>query len=193
MFAPLILPLQFTCIAVPFLMFGVFAILMRRMKSQAKSIALTILIGCLLFVPALVVVGICVDAVRYGRFEYANGSQIRDPYVEIPQSATNITLHKSSMGHSVRFSIDEAALREWMDTVTKRRRKFANATPFERDEPLGNSTLAHRYWHQIFGQHGWAAPADVIRYKGWRSGRGAGFDVWYSPELHTAYIDAGYW
>ncbi len=193
MFAPVILPLQMTCVVVALMTLMAAVLWERQTKRVLLSVALGFLTGFVLFIPTLFVVGAIVDACRYGKFEYARGAEIRDPYVEIPESVTNVTLYKYASGHEVRFQIDEATLLAWMDSVTKKRGEFSKATPFEREEQSTSGEFSQHEWEWRFGRRHWARPADIVKYNGWHSGRGAGFDVWYSAESQTAFISAGYW
>lgn len=193
MLAPLILPLQINCVVVALITLAAAVLWDRQAKRAVSAVALGFLTGFILFIPSLFVVGAVVDAWRYGKFEYASGAEIRDRYVEIPESATNVTLHKYASGHEVRFQVDEVTLLAWMDFVTKKRGDFSKATPFEREEQSTSGDFSQHEWERRFGRRHWARPADIVRYKGWHSGRGAGFDVWYSAESQTAYISASYW
>ncbi len=137
-------------------------------------------------------IGLIVDAIRYGQFEYRTAAEIDDPYVEIPHNSTEITLHKYASGHEVRFTSEQEDLVTWMHSVVNRRQQLANATPFEKYQALKGDDL-QRLWDHDFGRRHWPMPDDVVRYQGSRSARGSGFDVWYSPSSRTGYVRAGYW
>lgn len=187
MFVPLVLPIQIT--AVLFLV-ALFAICLFAREARSASIALVLAV--LLFIPSCLGIGFIVDALRYGQFEYKTAAEIKDPYLKIPPTATSVTVQKYASGHECRFTCEQEALLKYLDTVVDRRKQFANPEPFKRDQQNSDDTL-RMMWDQDFGQRGWSMPNDVVRYQGWRSARGAGFDVWYSPSSQTGFISAGYW
>jgi len=193
MLKPILLPLQITAIVLFLLAAAVYVYLNRRSKNQTTAIVLAGIFGLVAFVPALIGIGFVVDMVRYGTFTYESARQIQDPSVQLPAQAQDIELHKSASGHEVMFSVSHSELQTWMSDLTKQRRSYTDATPFVRDETLNAPATAIGFWEMEFGQRGWECPKDVIRYQGWHSGRGAGFDVWYSPVAERAFIRASYW
>ncbi|HET6425123.1 MAG TPA: hypothetical protein VFG20_15660 [Planctomycetaceae bacterium] len=194
MLAPLVLPLQITCVVVGLLSLIVAMLWQRIAKRPRISFFLMLVTSIGLFVPTLLVVSLIVDEARYGKQEFATGAQVVDRYVEVPASATNIILHKYASGHELRMNVDEDALLAWMDAVTKKSQQFArDATPFEKDESFGRGEYFRHIWKTRFAKYGWEAPPDIVQYKGWRSARGSGFDVYYSPQSQTAFISAAYW
>lgn len=189
MFAPAILPIQitfFVLLAAVVLM----SFLLRRFTKHPIAISvLTCVVGGL---PVLLAVGAVVDSIRYGKFEYIDASKLNDGYVELPSDSTEIVLHKYASGHELKFKTNLESLEKWMsDWVADVSQYASNVTPFEKDDSqsnYGESEFTNR-----FGQHGWSYPSDAVVYRGWRSGRGGGFDVWFSATEKTAYISAGYW
>gem|GEM_PF-2378294 len=167
--------------------FSLWTVLRRRLKRPI----LTTLGTCMaLFIPMLFGVGAVVDSVRYGEFKHEDTTSLNDAYVKIPRDATDITLHKYASGHFLKFSTSEDSLQSWMDELTEERRKFDDASPFE---ITAKSEFDKTEFNNIFKDHGWLYPEDVMVYRGWRSRRGGGFDVWYSEAKKTAFISAGYW
>ena len=183
MFAPAILPIQVAFLVLVVLAF-MLPLLLRRFTKHAVPIGCGLcLLGSL---PILFGVGAIIDSIRYGEFNFENADRLNDGYVELPTDATNITLHKYASGHELKFSTNRQSLEKWMEDWVDRLSKFTDATPFELGGSVGR-------FSDRFGQHGWKRPSDTVVYRGWRSGRGGGFDVWYSEREKTAFISAGYW
>ena len=111
MLAPLVLPFQITLAAFAVL-WCVGALILRK----PTRIAWLSLAAVLLFIPSCVGVMAVVDLQRYGRFDYAAVSEIPDDgYIELPATATDITLYRNGAGHWAKFTIDTPSLRSWID------------------------------------------------------------------------------
>ncbi|MBI1346100.1 hypothetical protein GC163_07405 [bacterium] len=194
MLKPMILPIQITTLVVFLLAVGLYGFLRYRTKYQKSAAMLSVFFAIIAFIPALIATGFAVDAVRYGIFTYQTATQVQDPYVLLPASAKDITLHKYASGHEVMFSVSQAELVAWMVKVTQKLRGYnQNATSFVRDDTLSDPQIAGQFWSLDFGKLNWEYPPDVICYKGWHSQRGTGFDIWYSPSTQRAFIRASYW
>ena len=74
-------------------------------------------LGILGFGPLFSQVRSYLDARRFGTFQYADYALVRDSHVEhyLPQSATQITIHKHGMGFEAKFQIGAEALEAWFD------------------------------------------------------------------------------
>jgi hypothetical protein len=186
--APIVLPFQITVVlfVVALVSIGVFL----RRKS---AIAIAMMFSFILFIPSCAGIAFVVDAFRYGQFDYTVATDIRDPYVDIPKNAKSITLHKYSSGHEMRFICEPGELITWMEVVDNHRKNWIDYKPFKLDEGLISNDGRKRSFENLFGRRGWTMPDDVMCYNGWRSGRGSGFDVWYSPTTKTGFVHAGYW
>lgn len=194
MFASLVLPFGLTCLAAGVLALVLFGRGLRRGRTPVGAIGSAGMVAGALFLPLLLAVGFVVDAFRYGEFTYASAAEIGDPNVEIPATATDITLYKSASGHTVRFQVDQELLLRWMDSVAQKRREYtSDNTAFVRDAEEPDLEFRRYLFDTAFGHYDWPMPADVVRYQGWRSGRGGGYDVWYSPATRTGFIAAAYW
>ncbi len=187
LFAPVVLPLQITF----FVTVGLAIFLPLAFRRFTKQPVLAAIGSCaILSLPILFLVGTIVDSVRYGEFHHADASKLNDGYVQLPPDAFDIILHKYASGHELKFKTTKASLESWMEKLTEKRRTFSDATQFELGEP---SEFEVREFEGLFGNHGWRYPEDSTVYRGWRSGRGAGFDVWYSESEQSAFIHASYW
>lgn len=165
-----------------------------RPKILVHAIELTAAVGFVLFLPILILTGEIVDRVRYGTFQYESATEIHDPYVRIPASARDIILHKYASGHRARFSVEPADLTNWMASVVEARRKEIGQTaPFEEQNSSFNFEGRAGIFESRYSRTGWKMPPDTVWYQGWRSGRGSGFDVWYSPATREGFVDAAYW
>jgi hypothetical protein len=184
MWVPAVLPLKYTFYALVALALTLPFALRRFTK---HPVLLSLGICALSSLPLLMIVGAIIDSYRYGEFHFDSYESLADSYVELPQDATNITLRKYASGHEVKFQTSKSTLEKWMSDLTAQRSEYSDATPFVL-ENLGNT----KWFRNDFGPE-WSCPSDVIFYRGWRSARGAGFDVWYSEDSETAFIAASYW
>ncbi len=188
MFVPLILPFKITCCVILVLMLGL-ALPLRRLTKY--WIAATLGIGLVLWLPVFVSVWTLADSIRYGEFHYNHARQIDDRYVDLPSDATEIILHRFGHGHELKFKTSRESLEAWMGDVTNKIREYSDAHPFELELPRKESPSFD--FDSRFERHGWRYPPDALFYRGWRSRRGAGLDVWYSESEQTGYVSAGYW
>jgi hypothetical protein len=188
MFEPMVLPVRITS----FVLLALFVCLSLILRRFTKHPVLSSITTCIVAgLPLLFLVGFLVDSVRYGEFHYADAKGLNDGYVSLPAEATGVTLHKYASGHALKFKTSESSLTAWMNTLTQQRLEYTDATPFRLEEEE-DGFLAEEF-KNLFHRQGWSPPADVVVYRGWRSGRGGGFDVWFSKAGETAYISAGYW
>lgn len=154
-----------------------------------KRPILASLAACLLLgIPMLFLVGSIVDSIRYGEFYHPDAAQLNDGYVELPKDATDITLHKYASGHELKFTTNKASLEEWM---ADQRLEYSDATSFQLED--SRPDFQAEEFSLRFGELGWSFPVDAVVYRGWRSGRGGGFDVWFSETQQSACISGSYW
>ena len=186
--APIVLPFQITV-----LVFVVALVAIGVFFRRKTAFAIALMFSFILFIPSCIGIAFIVDAVRYGHFEYATAVEISDPYVDVPKNARSVTLYKYSSGHEIRFASEKEELEKWMEAVDNRRKDFMAYKPFTRDNAIVENEGRKQSFESLFGRRGWSMPDDVVRYSGWRSARGSGFDVWYSPSTRTGFIHAGYW
>jgi hypothetical protein len=180
MFAPVILPVQVTVLVIVGFIICATALLPRRGYSSGKVLAYCCLGSVALFVPSCVAIGFVVDLFRYGEFSYRRASEITDPYIRIPKSATDIMVFKFASGHDLRFSVAEADLLTWLGEVSA-----------ERADEKKRYTFGASY--RRFSQHNWMISEAMDMYASPTSPRGSGFHVWYSRESGIACLDALYW
>lgn len=188
MLAPIVLPFQITAVVFIVALVGL-GILLRR----KTAFAIVLMLSFVLFIPSCAGIAFIVDAFRYGQFEYTSAAEIRDHYVDIPMNASSVTLHKYSSGHEIRFNCEPEELAAWTEAVDSRRKDAFDYRPFKLDEGAISNDSRKQSFESLFGRRGWSMPDDVVCYKGWRSRRGSGFDVWYSLENKTEFVRAGYW
>lgn len=187
LFASLVLPVQITLLVMFMLAIGLTMPLRRVVK---HPIAISLGICAFLGIPLLFLIGMVVDSFRYGEFHYDDASGLNDSYVHLPSDSTKITLHKYASGHEMKFRIAKSSLEAWMTEITSQRNEYSDAKPFKLDVRSEND---RRKFIDLFGHHGWRCPDDAVIYRGWRSARGGGFDVWFSDLEGIAFINAGYW
>lgn len=185
MFVPLVLPLQVTCVAMC-VAFLALVFLLRRFAKRPYLCSLGLCV--LATIPTLYLVGAIVDSMRYGEFHHADASRLNDGYVELPAEASNIVLHKYASGHELMFDIDRASLESWINEMEGRWSEFTDPSSFELETEADQLEFSSR-----FSRGGWKMPPDAVLYRGPRSGRGGGCDVWYCDASQIAFISAGYW
>ena len=188
MLGPVILPLQITIFVMITLIVTLPSVLRRYTKHPVLA---SFGISAVLGIPMLLAMISIVDSIRYGEFQYNDTKRLNDGYVELPSDASEITLHKYASGHELKFKTKKSSLESWMTELTNRRLKYTKATPFKLDDSRPKFDAAE--FASRFGRHGWSYPPDAVIYRGWRSGRGGGFDVWYSEIDRSAYISSSYW
>jgi len=186
MWAPAELPFGITFL----ILLGMLIVLPFALSRFSKHpILITLGICALASIPTLLIVGEVVDSVRYGEFKYESAADISgDHFWIMPTGATDITMHKYASGHELKFQSGEQELLDWMSQMTKRRQEYSDATPFQID-----SSADSTWFDNDFGERNWQCPADAVMYRGWRSARGSGSDIWYSKETGTVYISDAYW
>ena len=185
MFAPLVLPFYASIL----LSFGLFAGMAEiHRRTSNGSPVLPFVVTTIMYIPVFLLSALAVDYFRFGVFSYEYASNISDPYVEVPTDSKNVVVNKYSSGHEAKFEVSLGNLEQWMVDVAERRRTHnPKATPFK------EFSEGQEFWGPRFERLGWDCPNDVVFYQGWRSGRGGGFDVWYSPGSQTGFISASYW
>lgn len=179
MFAPLILPFLLTALTVALVSLVAVGILPMYGYSIRKTVVSTFCVSVILFIPFCVGISTIVDSLRYGTFSYRSAAEIRDPYVELPASATKITLVKYATGHFARFTAANDKIVEWL--AMKNAKKD--------DSPVALSTALPKG----IGQMGWPLYEVARLYRGPRTAWGGGFNVLYSPQQENAYLSADYW
>lgn len=196
MLAPLVLPFQITVTAFAVL-WCVGALTLRK----PRRIAWLSLAAVLLFIPSCAGVMAIVDLQRYGRFDYATASEIPDDgYIELPATATDITLYRNGAGHWAKFAIDLPSLRSW---IYERRSLRPDLNRHHDDDEWLSKDSEHQrpdrleLNQQIFGDRfpetGWTYDPSMLQVQVSRSDRGGGYTVWHVPSTGETYISAGYW
>ena len=184
MLEPLILGLNISILVVFFVFFGAVSILPYYGYPRRKVLTVACMLSVVLFIPSCVGISLIVEFVRYGRFTYQGAVEITDAKVQLPPSATEITLFKYASGHDARFKVSKEDLSQWLES------NQADRSEKRPDGTLGASVPAH------FSKYGWPSNADkndLEKYVGPIAETGAGFVVWYSPKNGIAYLHCGYW
>ena len=193
MLAPLVLPVQITA--------GLLALLWVAgwlWPRTARRFDLYTALLMVLFIPSCVGVGTVVDMFRYGRFDYAQATDIpADGYVEQPDAATKITLYRFYSGHKARFTIETTSLKKWVDERRAQRPELNNTeepTP-AKSFPQEPEILAvnRRLFDIRFRDTGWTYNPLMQEYSAILAADGAGFHLWHLPDTGETYLWASYW
>ena len=155
----------------------------------------------LLFIPSCVGVMAVVDLQRYGRFDYSTASEIPDDgYIELPATATDITLYRNGAGHWAKFMIDTPSLRSWIDERRSLRPDLNTHHDDDEWSPRDTDTqrpdtleLHQQIFENRFPDTGWSYDPSMLEVDVSRSDRGGGYTVWHVPSTNDTYISAGYW
>ncbi len=190
MLTPLILPFQWTLMALCGLFVVAFVFSRRRKATLVQSLAWAALACALLLIPTFAGLSYIVDHFRYGEFHYASPAAIRDPYIELPPAACDIEVRKFASGHRVRFTIAPDSMTNWLakqhaqpDVVDRAAKQI---------DPESQELRRIQFASQ-FGQYGWTPTDDMQLYEGPTSRRGGGFRVWYDASSSQAFLSAAYW
>ncbi len=161
---------------------------------RAKTSMWAIFLGFVLFVPSCALIKACIDATRFGEFTYASTAAVDNEFVRdsLPPSATDITVLCAENQHRARFRVKEEALTNWLDEVNEEFRA-TQRNKLEANDDLTPEISSAAELARRFGDLGWEPPQDCLKLEGPRAANGAGFDVWYSPSRHEAYLWAAYW
>ena len=124
MFSGAVLPFQITAAV-----FAVALVVSNAAVRKWSFAVLSVSAAVVLFCPACIGVGMIVEAVKYGRFEYADTSGMpAHRYVHLPPEAQNIVLHTSSARHEARFVISTPELEEWILETRSTQPELSEAT-----------------------------------------------------------------
>ena len=190
MFVPFILPFQITATALGVLVVCAVLILPRFGMKLVPAILLSLLLAGIAFIPLCAGIKSVVDSARFGGFAYGSTASITDPYIEIPPSATDITVYRTGMGHHTRFTVPEDELQKWLVGVRAEYERSWHGDPMI---TASTRALTRDDFAVEFGTFGWEYPPDNFELVGPSAPNGAGFSIWYSPNQGKAYLRAGYW
>lgn len=145
------------------------------------------------FVPSCTVVMKTTNAVRFGVGQYDDVGAIWDsPFkLWLPESATDIVLHKHRAGYDARFHIDRKSLDEWFDACwTNAKEPAAPRTEPTVDDDFDPAEIELR-----FGSLAGRAPqgATWVEYEGPRRSNWAGATTWFDEQSGVAYQDVAFW
>ena len=113
--------------------------------------------------PLTVAVGVAVEPLLYGRFEYATAAEVQGARYPLPSGATEVVLDTTSAGHSAAFTVGEKDLRDWLERLRAERPNLPHT-------PLVGGRA-----------HVTLAP------------NGAGFDLWHDVGARRAGYRMAYW
>jgi hypothetical protein len=145
------------------------------------------------FVPLFLVIMKTTDAVRFGVGRYDGVGAIWDsPFkLWLPESATDIVLHKHINGYDARFHIDRQSLDQWFDACWTNAKEPA-APP---TEPAVDDRFDPAEFEQRFGRLGDRVPQNGtwVEYEGPRRSNWAGATTWFDEQSGVAYQDVAFW
>lgn len=190
MLVPFVLPFKIT--AVLLLVLGLVSVVVFVWRGNRFSsvLGVTTLVCFTLFIPSCAGIYRILEPIRYREFHYGTAVEITDPYILLPESATDITYHKYHWGHRARFTVTEENLVGWLSQLRE------DGLPFSSDEEnvfVYTKPIPREYFDEYFGECEWPFVDDLMQIQGPWADNGAGFQLWHSPKTNTAYLLAGYW
>ncbi|WP_437203353.1 hypothetical protein [Planctomicrobium sp. SH664] len=201
---PIVLPAQITFA----LLLALIAFLTARAPAwkwrRRRTLMISSLLGVLLFVPSCLGIMGIVDRFRFGTFEFATASEVKDFRIErfLPPTATAITLRKDPTGHWARYSIPESDLQAFVEGLWKRSGEHS-AIPREelpsppRASPVASAsdtrTLIRSEFQRKFEATGWETPSTLLEMHGPVEPDGGGVIYFYDPITQAAYHRGRYW
>jgi hypothetical protein len=187
---PLILPLQITVVLLVVAV-AVLTVLAPRAK-RLRTFVLGSLLACALFVPALFGVSAIVDVVRFGTFHYTTAAEVDDFRVNryLPPAARDITLHKSGPGYCARYTLEEAALRAYLDSFWA---TYGTKSSMTRDSLHDGQVVGAGDIDSVFRKLDWVVPKEARRWNSPVEDDGGGATYYFDPATSTVLQRAGYW
>lgn len=142
------------------------------------------------FIPACTGIMHVIDTQRFGMFSYASYSQVQDFRIEryLPDLARGITLEKTAMGHRARYTLTQAELQNFLDTL------WASGDSAIPREGIGDGEVASaEELQRNFGDLGWPPLTEAVLFHSPVQGDGGGATYYFEPTTNTVYHRAGYW
>ena len=158
-----------------------------------KVLQIISVIAFVAFVPCCSLTMKVLDKSRFGYFEHANYSEVRDSHVEryLPPAATKIKIDKLLNGFRAQYLISEADLQSYVDGLWE---KYGDRSSITRkDFNDDGATASKEELAQYFKKYGWTLPEKTIRYYSPVGDNGAGSTYYLDPQTGTVFQHAGYW
>lgn len=172
------------------ILFTLFAPSIRLKRS--KALILASVLAFVLFIPSYFVTTDLIHNFRFGLFAYLDHASVNDDHVQdfLPIDASNIIADKQEFAFMARFDIKKEELLNWLDAYWE---KYGTDSTVTREAANGMVWNSDEEIARFFGHLKWSIPKDTLRFGSPRSGRGAGFQIWYSEELRMAWEYGNYW
>jgi hypothetical protein len=158
-------------------------------RSRWHSVKLMLPFVAIAFIPSCFGVIKVVHHFQYGKFHYAEPSEVRDYSIRgwLPTEASNIEVDSYPQGFRAKYSVAKHDLDQWFNDYWNKFGQYSaiDRVPVEQLDP--NSLDIN------FGDLDWPVLPDVLFYEGPSAQNGAGFSIWFSESQGIAYEQAGYW
>lgn len=189
---PIILPFQLTSLIMVVAIVAVTIFAAAKEWKPGLAFVLASTVAFVVFVPSCTGIKSFLDARRFGIFQYASCSDVRDFRVEryLPPAAKTITLEKTAMGHRAKYSITEAELREYIDQLWN---KFGQRSAVPRGDSTEGETARPNEFERWFKDLEWPTPKNTICFHSPTEADGGGAIYFLDPDTGTVYQRAGYW
>lgn len=193
MFWPFLLPLKITFwILVAFVAAAV-ALAPKLKWKRGNMFLLSTTLALLAFVPSCAGIMYVIDGVRFGHYEYETFADVNDFRAErwLPDSATQITMHKHSNGYRARYSLSESEFTLYLEALWD---EYGEVSAVERGGFHDEGSLVRQdNFDRVFGDLGWELSGNATVYYSPTEPDGGGATYYFDAENGIAFQRTGYW
>ncbi|TWT65916.1 hypothetical protein Pla123a_48270 [Posidoniimonas polymericola] len=190
---PLVLPFQISAACLASLVVVLTAAAPRWRWKRGSTFLIATMLALFALVPSCTVVQLGIDALRFGRFDYADVSQIDDFRARryLPDAAVDIEMHKHAQGYRARYSISEADFQSYLDGLWE---TYGSRSAVERGGYAGEESAADATTMQLaFGDLGWPTLESAVEFHSPTEPDGGGAVYYFDRQTGIAYQRTGYW
>ena len=132
------------------------------------------------------------DSQRFGTFEYASFSDVKDFRIEryLPTQATDITLNKYASGHRAKYSISQTELTDYLDELWN---QYGEYSAVPRNQLNDGAEVSADLYASTFDDLGWSPLGNAIQFHSPVQADGGGATYYFDSSAGTTYHRAGYW
>ncbi len=188
---PLVLPFQITFwLLVAFV--AVSTIFAPKKWARSNVFGISLVLGCVAFIPSCMGIMSIVDSQRFGIFQYHSAADVNDFHVEhyLPQKAQNITLMTYVSGHRAKYSISKADLLSFLDAIWD---KYGQYSDVPRNKLPDGEAISADIIEVMFPDLKWPALKNPTVYRSPVGSRGSGATYYFDATTNTVYHIASYW
>lgn len=161
-------------------------------SKRGKVFAISVVLAVIAFVPSCVGIQAILDTQRFGTFEYADYSQVKDFRVEryLPPQAKDITLNKYPQGYLAKYEMSEPGLKAYLDGLWD---KHGRLSAYTRDQLEDGRETSHEAYAHFFKEVDWPPLKSAVVYNSPVEPDGGGATYYVDARQGVVYQHAGYW